>query len=77
MATEAPVVGLGANQQDEIGTGQLVAHPAGPAFQRRPLNLLVDLGVDAIGTEAFGQGQHPFPMFWRVVAITDEYPRPL
>jgi hypothetical protein len=32
LATEAPVVGLGANQQDEIGTRQLVAHPAGPAF---------------------------------------------
>jgi len=54
-ATKAPIVRLCANNQDKISPVQSVEHPAGPAFGRCPSNVLIELGIDAVGTESLGQ----------------------
>lgn len=68
-APEAPMVRLCANNQNKIGPVQPVEHPARPAFFRRPGNVLIELGVNAVVAEPLGQSQHTFLMLSRVMAV--------
>ncbi len=61
-----------ADDQDKIRLFNLVFHPALPAFRRKPIDVLVDLAIQAIPAQIVGQIPHEFPVCIRVVAVTDE-----
>jgi hypothetical protein len=70
----AAAIGLGADNENEIGLVDLVVHPNRPAFGD-PVLVLIDNDRAAILAKAVRQGQNRGFVFRRIVAVTDKYAR--
>ena len=72
VATEALVICLRADDQNEVCPIQSVEHPARPAFLRRALDILVNLDLHAIAAHSFRQLKHAIFVLRGIVAVADE-----
>jgi hypothetical protein len=75
VPAEAAIVGRGADQQDELGQVESVEHPARPLLRRGAVDVLVEVGVDAVRTQSLREGKDPLAVRLGVVAVADEHPR--
>jgi len=74
VTVEAAMVGLGADDQDEIGLLDHAGRPARPALGRRGL-ILIQLHRDAFAAQPVAKGQHAVHVLPGIVAVADEHPR--
>jgi hypothetical protein len=71
LAVESALIGLGANNENELGFLDLVEAPLGPALGRS-LFIAVNAGVDPVGSELLRELQYKFHVFVGIVAVADE-----
>jgi hypothetical protein len=69
--SEAALIGLGANHQDEIRFVDSSSAPAGPTLRWCRL-VLIEPGVNPMVTEPVAECQHPILMLWGIMAVADE-----
>ncbi len=72
VTSKTSVVGLRADEQDEVSPIDLIEHPPGPALRGSSFDVAIDHRLESVAPEAFGKAKHPFAMRIAIMTVRNE-----